>query len=338
MNYVGIDHHRQYSHMTLMDEQGNIVRSRKVSNLRSEVEEFLEGVKDCCAVIEAGRSSYTLVDLLDELGVKVTMAHPKEVKSIAKAKVKTDKRDSQMLAHLLRTDLVPEVYQRSKENREVQKILRQRVFYVEAMTRVKNRVHALIAQQREEVRQEAGREKNLFSERGQKVVLGLSLAVTEKKMLASLVKTFRHLRDRLRETTALVEEVYHRSQEAQLIRTVPGFGTFLSVLAATEIADIARFEDAAHLHAYAGVIPSTHSSGERSYHGKITKEGNRWLRWAAVEAVWPGIRADFDLRLFYERLKKRKGANSAKVATARRLLTIIFKMLKENRSYIPHKR
>jgi predicted NBD/HSP70 family sugar kinase len=53
MNYVGIDHHRQYSHMTLMDEQGNIVRSRKVSNLRSEVKEFLEGVKDCCAVIVA---------------------------------------------------------------------------------------------------------------------------------------------------------------------------------------------------------------------------------------------------------------------------------------------
>jgi transposase len=338
MNYVGIDHHRQYSHMTLMDEQGNIVRSRKVSNLRSEVEEFLDGVEDCRAVIEAGRSSYTLVDLLDELGVKVTMAHPKEVKSIAKAKVKTDKRDSQMLAHLLRTDLVPEVYQRSKENRGVQKILRQRVFYVEAMTRVKNRIHALIAQQREEVRQEAAREKNLFSERGQKVILELSLAVREKQMLASLVKTFRHLGDRLQETTALVEEVYQRSREAQLIRTIPGFGTFLSVLAATEIADIGRFKDAAHLHAYAGVIPSTHSSGERSYHGKITKEGNRWLRWAAVEAVWPGIRADFDLRLFYERLKKRKGANSAKVATARRLLTIIYKMLKENRPYIPFKR
>jgi transposase len=101
---------------------------------------------------------------------------------------------------------------------------------------------------------------------------------------------------------------------------------------------MARFEDAAHLHAYAGVIPSTHSSGERSYHGKITKEGNRWLRWAAVEAVWPGIRADFDLRLFYERLKKRKGANSAKVATARQLLTIIYRMLKENRPYIPYKR
>jgi len=48
--------------------------------------------------------------------------------------------------------------------------------------------------------------------------------------------------------------------------------------------------------------------------------------------------ADFDIRCFYDRLKKRKGANSAKVATVRRLLTIIYRMLKENRSYIPYKR
>ena len=107
---------------------------------------------------------------------------------------------------------------------------------------------------------------------------------------------------------------------------------------AVEIADIGRFEDEGKLHSYAGVIPSTHSSGEKTYHGRIVREGNRWLRWAAVEAVWPAIRADYDLRLYYERRKKRKGANMAKVATARRLLTIIYRLLKENRAYIPYKK
>jgi transposase len=125
---------------------------------------------------------------------------------------------------------------------------------------------------------------------------------------------------------------------ARLIQTVPGFGHFLAVLVAVEIQDLERFEDVSRLHAYAGVIPSTHSLGDRSYHGKIIREGNRWLRWAAVEAVWPALRADFDSRCFYDRLKKRKGANSAKVSTARRLLTIIYRMLKENRLYIPHMR
>ena len=117
-----------------------------------------------------------------------------------------------------------------------------------------------------------------------------------------------------------------------------GFGVFLSVLVAVEIADVNRFKDESKLHCYAGVIPSVHSSGDRTYYGRIIRDGNRWLRWAVVEAVWPAIRADFDLRVFYERRKRRKGANSAKVATARRFLTIIYRMLKENRPYIPYKR
>jgi transposase len=89
----------------------------------------------------------------------------------------------------------------------------------------------------------------------------------------------------------------------------------LSVLVAVEIEDSGRFEDVSKLHAYAGVIPSTHISGDRSYHGHIVKERNRWLRWAAVEAVWPALRADFNLRCFYERMKRRKGANSAKLVS-----------------------
>jgi transposase len=157
-------------------------------------------------------------------------------------------------------------------------------------------------------------------------------------LLEALLKTYRHLETRIHESTAFVEKLYEKSREAQLVRTIPGFGKFLSVLVTVEIADLTRFADAAHLHAYAGVIPSIHSSGDRTHHGKIIKAGNRWLRWAAVEAVWPAIRADFDLRCFYERLARGKGMNKTKVATARRLLTIIYKVLKEERNYVPYRR
>jgi len=321
-----------------MDETGGVLRRGKVANYRIELEKFLTGFGDVKAVVEAGRSSYTMVDVLDEMGIEVTIAHPKEVKAIAKARIKTDKRDSWMLAHLLRTDLIPEIYKRSRENRESQRVLRQRAFYVGSITRVKNRIRALIAQQSEVVRDEASRAKNLFGTNGMKVLRGLSLPGNQKELLEALVKTYRHLEERRKETNGLVEKLYLEIPEAQLIHTVPGFGVFLSVLVAVEIADIERFEEVGKFHSYAGVIPSTRSSGERTYHGRIVKEGNRWLRWAAVEAVWPGIRADFDLRRYYERLKRKKGANSAKVATARRLLTIIYRMLKEGRSYIPYKR
>jgi hypothetical protein len=66
MNYVGIDHHRQYSHMTLMDQEGQVLRSGRVPNLRAEIEKFLEGGEAMEAVIETGRSSYTMVDVLEE--------------------------------------------------------------------------------------------------------------------------------------------------------------------------------------------------------------------------------------------------------------------------------
>ena len=338
MHYVGIDHHRQYSHVTVMDPRGQVIRSGRVANLQSEIGKLLEGLEELEAVLETGRSSYTMVDVLEEMGMAVKIAHPHEVKAIARAQIKTDKRDSEVLAHLLRMNMVPEVYRRSPENRQAQRVLRQRAFYVSAMTALKNRVHAFLAQQKEEVRQEAARETNIFSVKGQKMLLGLDLSREEKSLLAALLKTYRHLETRIEESTALVDKLYDEIREAQLIRTIPGFGKYLAVLVAVEIADLNRFADAAHLHAYAGVIPSTHSSGDRTHHGKIVRAGNRWLRWAVVEAVWPAIRADFDLRCFYERLARNKGANKAKVATARRLLTIIYKVLKEGRNYIAYRR
>jgi hypothetical protein len=94
MNYMGIDHHRQYSHITSLDESGEVLKSGRGANLRLELEDFLCGIKEIRAVVEAGRSSYTMVDVLDDMGIETKVAHPKEVKAITKAKVKTDQRDS----------------------------------------------------------------------------------------------------------------------------------------------------------------------------------------------------------------------------------------------------
>ncbi len=93
-----------------------------------------------------------MVDVLEKMGVVVKIAHPNEVKATARAKIKTDKRDSEVLAHLLRMKMILEVYRRSKENRQAQRIPRQQAFCVSARTALKNRVHAFLAQQREEVR------------------------------------------------------------------------------------------------------------------------------------------------------------------------------------------
>ena len=335
MNFMGIDQHKQYSHMTLMDKEGGVLRSDRVCNSREEIRGFLEGIDGKVrAVVEASRTSYVMADLLESMDIEVKMADPMQVKAIAHAKIKTDKRDAKVLADLLRANLIPEVYMRSRENREAQRLLRQRIQFVRMRTQIKNRIRWLLAQHEEEVFGEVEEVRDLFSAKGLRFLSRVSLSSEiDRKLLDEMIATYKHLDERIKASDNLVEKLYQEMKEAQLIRTIPGFGPFFSVLLATEIGDIHRFSTPGKLHAYAGVIPSTHSSGGKTYHGKMIKSGNRWMRWAVVEAVWPAIKSDFKLRVFYDKHARRKGANKAKVITARRLLTIIYRILKEQRPF-----
>ena len=335
MYYMGIDHHKQYSHITIMDEKGSIIKADRVLNRRRKVEDFLFEIRneELKAVIESGYSTYTMVDLLEDLGVKVKIAHPLQVKAIAQAKIKTDKRDSKILAHLLRSDLIPEAWRRSSSNREAQRILRHRMNYVKIQTRLKNQIRVLLYKQKEEIRDLVDGGRALFSNAGMEGLMKLKLPNKDKDILEALIRSFEHIKGEIKRSDALVKSLYNENPESQLIITIPGFGIFLSVLVAVEIADITRFSSDSKLHSYAGLIPSTHVSAERSYQGRLVHQGNKHLRWAVVEAVWPAVKADYRICMLYQRIARRKGANPAKIATARRLLTIIYRMLKEKRRY-----
>jgi transposase len=300
------------------------------------VERFLEDCRPFTAVLEAGRSSYVMADLLRELGGEVKIANALQVRAIAHARIKTDKRDSRTLAQLLRADLIPEIYQRGEWNRRAQRVMRMRAYWVRKQTEVKNKIRALMAQQREEIRLEVEkREAGLLSLRGMEFLIKLPMEGQDKMVLDDLLQGYREAQAHIKKSDALVRVLFGEIEEASRIDTVPGFATTLSVLVAVEIADIKRFPSAADLHSYAGLIPSTYSSGERTSHGRITKQGSAWLRWAALEAVYPAIKKDLVLRTLYSRLARRKGPSVAKIAVARRLLTIIYRMLTEKRDYIP---
>lgn len=338
VHFIGVDHHKQTSTMTVLDGAGREVRTARLLNLRSDVEAFIREVAPggFLAVIEAGRASYVMADLLRQLGGQVQMANPLQVKAIAHARIKTDKRDSKTLAQLLRAGLIPEVYQREGWNREAQRVLRLRAFWMSLRVQVRNKVRALLAQQGEEVRMAVEKQgERLFGPQGQEVVEGAGLGGRDGEVLRALLRGHQTFEAFQKESDQLVRGLYRELPAAQLIDTAPGFATTLAVLVAVEIAEVRRFPRVEALHCYAGLIPSTYSSGERTHHGRIVK-GNVWLRWALVEAVWPAIRKDAGLSILYHRLARHKGPNVAKVATARRLLTILYRMLTENRPYVPY--
>ena len=105
------------------------------------------------------------------------------------------------------------------------------------------------------------------------------------------------------------------------------------LLAKVEIGTIDRFKSPSRLCSYAGVVPSTYSSGGKTRHGKIIKTGNRHLRWCLVEAAIHSLKDQGNLRTFYLRMRRRKGNKVARVATARKLCCILYRVLTSKDTY-----
>ena len=111
MHSVGIDLHRSRSHVAVIDGEGNVLLSRRIINdpaLFLELLGELEG--DCRIALEATYGWEWLADVLQDAGYELHLSHPLRTKAIASARVKTDAVDAKTLAHLLRTDLLPEAY------------------------------------------------------------------------------------------------------------------------------------------------------------------------------------------------------------------------------------
>jgi transposase len=269
----------------------------------------------------------------------VKLAHPMRVKAIASARIKTDKIDSEILAELLACDLIPEAHIRIRENREKQTVLRQRASFVATRTRVKNRIHVLVDRQPYEIRKTAGHLTDLFGKAGMDWLRNVKeLSKNDRILLDQMLELLNNLNTLIEKTNKIINEFFNNDRNAQLLVTIPGIRKFLAVLISTEIDDIERFSSAKKLASYTGLVPSTYSSANITRHGRIIKQGNKWLRWAFVEAAKSAKRYNTQLNEYFNQISKRKGINSATVALARRIVTIAFSILHNQRLFEIYKK
>ena len=332
MLYVGVDAHKAHSQMTVMDETGKVLERRRAQSSRDGMLQALgrhhgEPMK---AVLEAGYGWGPLYDWIGEVADEVLLAHPLKVRAIADAKIKTDKIDSEMLAHLLRADLIPEAYAPSKEVRATKRVLRQRMFLVRIRTMVKNRIRALLCQHGIEPPPVS----DLFGKKGLAWLREEpELPDPDGWLLREDVELAETLKQKIRATEGLITELASGDEAVGWLRSLPGVGEFFSVLIRHEVGEMERFPTAKKFASYTGLIPSTYASGARITHGRLTKEGNKWLRWAFIEAVSPAIRSSPYLRGYYMRIKARRGTKDARTATARKLAELAWTMCTEKRPY-----
>jgi len=144
MHYIGIDYHKRYSYIVIKDEKGEAEYRGAIANTREAFEDLLKSYCPGKAVLEATRNWGLIYNWLEEVLEDVALAHPLKVRAIAEARIKTDKISADILADLLRADLLPRAYAPSKETRDIKHILRQRMFYVRIKTMVKNRIHNIL--------------------------------------------------------------------------------------------------------------------------------------------------------------------------------------------------
>jgi len=172
-----------------------------------------------------------------------------------------------------------------------------------------------------------------FGKTGMKIMRTLKLKGNDTSILNGYLDLIEEITKKINDLEKRIKSFVKEDKITLLLKTIPGIGDIVAFLIRYEIDDIERFSSAKKLYSYAGIVPSTYSSGGKTYHGRITKQGNKWLRWALAEASHKAIVKSPSLRRYYNKIKYKKGSNTATIALSRKLLEIVYKVWKEQRPY-----
>jgi len=331
--YVGIDIHKSFSQIHVKSQDGICMHQGRLyhDDLEQLREFFSELPGQVHVAVEATVGWMWLTDELQALGVDVHLTHQKKAKAISEARLKTDSVDAETLCQLLRTGFLPESYLAPPEVRDLRMALRYRMALVHMKIKVKNTIHAILI--RYNIQHTFS---DLFGKQGRQFLRALELPAVGQRCLHGWLELLEFLEDQLKQAEATLREQCDQDHQVQLLTTIPGVGQLTAHLILAEIGDIANFRRPKKLVAYAGLAPRVRESGGRRYTGR-TGGGRKYLKWGLVEATRTACWKDPWLATFYRRLKRRKGAGKATVAVARKLATIVWHILTEDRPYRPGK-
>ncbi len=187
-------------------------------------------------------------------------------------------------------------------------------------TMLRNRIRALLAQHSVKLAES----ERIYTKQGRTWLDRVTLPDTDAQLLHGDCELHDSIELQIAATDTLINKLAAQDASVKWLISLPGIGRFLSVLIRWETDDIHRFPDAKHFVSYTGLAPLTYASSSRLVHGALTKQGNRWLRWAFIEAVTPAVRSSEFIRDHYLKVKSRRGTKDARCSTARKLAEITY--------------
>lgn len=331
--YVGMDVHKKYTVACAMDGKGKILNRAKITHGSSIAQApwkgYFKGLPGKPhAVLEATGISYPILDAIEPYCRSVGMAHPLKTKLIAEEKVKTDTIDGDTLAHLKRVNFLPMAYIPPQNIRDQRELLRHRISLVRLQTMIKNKIHSLLTRCGEFY----GR-SDLFGISGRKYLAALALREPYKQEVERYLRILDHLAKEIKDLTRLIHQRVEVTPDAMRLTTIPGIGKYSAALIYWETGDIERFLSPAKYVSYCRLAPSVHSSGGKTYYGRLNKQGNRYIIWALIQAAQRYRKNKGALGDYFRRIERRKGSKAARVACARKVASIIWHLLKKGEDF-----
>jgi transposase len=329
MRFIGLDVHKRVVRACVLDANGvqlNMLRFELTAEtLVSFAQRHLDD--DCALVLEATTNTWAVVDALAPFCPRIVVSNPMRTKVIASAKVKTDKVDAEVLAHLLRLDYLPSVWQPDAHTRAERALASRRSALTRQSISLKNRIHSVLHQRLIQAPRE------LFGKQGRAWLQALDLPPLARGEIDTLLR----LLDALAlEQQALRDEINRSafaSEDVKLLMTLPGVDVTVAHALIAAIGQIQRFDSPEKLAAYLGLVPSVHQSAEHTCYGRITKQGNTNARWLLIQAAQRAAEHPGPLGHQFAKLKRRKNHSIAVVAIARKLAVLAWHLLTQRQPY-----
>ena len=323
--FTGLDLHKRSVTATTLDAAGAVVASSTMPcRPKALLAYFAQIPGDHAATVECTTGWYwvrdTLADRVDGgPEVDLHLAHAKGIKAIASAKVKTDSADAAMLAHLLRTDLLPEAHMISDEMRPLRDVLRTRLRLVERRVATQNSIARLL--EKHNVRDVA--DLDAFGQ------LQAEAHMEQAELLHTQVK---------RLESALVPHLVPDADVQRLLR-IPGIGKACAFSIRLEVDDIARFETDRQFFSYCRLVPGADNSsppeggeGDRVRH-KRSRDGNRYLKLAFSHASVRAIQYYPEIKAWYGSKRRKKPEAVARALVAKELARIVYHVLRKQQDF-----
>lgn len=330
--YIGLDIHKKVIAYCIKALDGRLIGQGKIDADRKSLGEWVEGLPGpWIGAMEATIFTGWIYDFLKPHAVDLKVAHPEMLKAITAAKKKNDRADAEMIADLLRVNLLPQCHMLSEEIRELRRILRYRNHVVRTAVKMQNKMSGLLM--------EVGASYSKKRLHGKKYFNALLERVEEippsvkelLKLSRASFEMFRSVQKRLVE--ALRKNSLIRDRVERLM-TIRGVGEVTALTWVLEIGEPERFGSVRKAISYCGLCSAQKESAGKDQRGPISKKRNKHLQTILIEAAKIAPLWNPQLAAVHERELKKGNRNRATLAVARRLVAYMLAVEKKQSDFI----